>query len=138
VRKLRVPRGLVVALSAVAIVSGAFCLAFYWPWLTRPPIGPPKHALPDGVQGPIGERPPNFEDRFLGHGQDAIVARFGPPTHHFEGHYGCPPVSYKLEYPGAHTNVYAGPAGSLYLSFCRERGRWVCFSATWLEIGSVV
>lgn len=135
--KYHVPRCLTIALPTIFVTGGVFCLVFYWPWITRPSVGPPRHALPHSIEGRSIDSLAGFDAQFIGHSQEVITTQFGPPTTKFSGHYGNPPLDYRRTYPEAHTHVYTTPAGSLYLSFCQQRGRWVCFAANWLPEGAV-
>jgi hypothetical protein len=42
-----------------------------------------------------------------------------------------------MKYPEAIMLAYERPTGTLYLSFCLEKGEWVCFRADWLPKGWV-
>jgi hypothetical protein len=126
-------RRIAVVLAALAGLTLAGYLVAVWPSLTRQPVGPPRGELPQGVEG--GSEPAS--GRFVGHPEADIVGRFGLPTHRWRGHFGAPPVSYQRAYPDAVTATYERPAGALYLSYCEERGRLVCFSSEWLPAGWV-
>lgn len=134
--KHHVPRGVAFAVPLIFIVGGAFCAAFYSPWIVRAKIPSPREPLPPSVVCPTTGQFGAFESRFIGHEDVDIVAQFGTPTARINGHYGNPPLTEKRTYPEAFTFVYAGSTGSLYLSFCNQRGRWVCFSASWLPEGA--
>lgn len=122
-----------VGIGAIACVALAGYLVAVWPSLTRDPVGPPRGELSQVVEG--GSEP--TAGAFVGHPEANIAERFGPPTHRWRGHYGAPPLSYQRTYPEAVTAVYERPAGTLYLSFCEERGRLVCFGSDWLPAGWV-
>ena len=122
-----------VVLAVLACVAMAGYLAAVWPSLTREPVGPPPSELPQVVDG--GSKPTSGQ--FVGHPEASIVERFGPPNHHWQGHYGAPPVSYQRTYPDAITATYERSTGTLYLSFCEERGRLVCFRSDWMPTGYV-
>lgn len=119
--------------AAIAVVALACYLVTVWPYLTRERVGPPIGDLPQAVEG--GTEPTSGQ--FVGHPEPSIVARFGRPTHRWRGHYGNPPTNYCRVYPDAFTLTYARPTGTLYLSFCEEQGRFVCFSSDWLPTGVV-
>jgi hypothetical protein len=121
----------VLAMLVGCVLTGY--LATLWPWLTRGPIGPPRGELPRALEG--GSEP--ISGQLVGQPQSSILGRFGPPTHRWEGHYGNPPVSYTRTYPDAVTVAYERPTGTLYLSFCKEEGRLVCFSSDWMPTGCV-
>ncbi|HSQ58217.1 MAG TPA: hypothetical protein VLM40_21005, partial [Gemmata sp.] len=106
-------------------------------------IGPPTHALPDSLDGPNGSKTSpedwhQFDQQFIGHTEAAITTRFGPQTHRWEGMYGNPPVHYRMKYPDAVTAIYERPSGALYLAFCWEKDKLVCFSANWVPKGVVL
>jgi hypothetical protein len=134
--KYRVPRWMAFAVPITFIGGAVFCAAFYSPWITRARIPSPRHSLPPGTACPTATPFEGFESRFIGHEDVDIVAQFGPPTGCINGHYGSPPMSVKRTYPEAFTYVYTSSSGSLYLSFCNQRGRWVCFVASWLPEGA--
>jgi hypothetical protein len=96
------------ALTTVALVMG-IC-----PWLARNEIGPPQAELPQTLEG--GSE--LVSGQFIGHTEASIVERFGQPTHTWRGHYGNPPLSYRLKYLDAITTTYNRATGTLYLSFC--------------------
>lgn len=99
-----------------------FCVVLYWPWITRPRVQW-RHALPERLDGTA------FEDRFSGHSETAIVARFGEPVERLGGNG---PFEFdRREYPEARVVRYAGLRGALFLAYCRQRGKWVCFRAHW-------
>ena len=108
-------------------------VTYVWPSLMREPVGPPRGELPQAVEG--GSEPTSGQ--FLGHPESDIVERFGLPTHRWEGHYGAPPISYQRKYPNVITVTYERPTGTLYLSFCKEQGRLVCFRSAWMPAGWV-
>src|SRR5262245_36188325 len=126
-------RRIAVALAVLSCVALAGYLVAVWPSLTRESVGPPRGELPQVVEG--GSQP--FSGQFVGHPESSIMERFGPPTHRWEGHYGAPPVSYQRTYTDAITVTYERPTGTLYLSFCKEQGRLVCFSSDWMPTGWV-
>lgn len=134
--KNRVPRWMAIAVPLVFLGGAVFCVVFYSPWILRQEIPTASHSLPESVVCPTSTSFDGFESRFIGHKDDAIAAQFGPPTERINGHYGNPPVSVQRMYPEAFTYVYTSSTGSLYLSFCQQRGRWVCFRASWLPEGS--
>jgi hypothetical protein len=134
--KYRVPRWLAVAVPCVFVVGGTFCFIFYWPCITRPYITAPHHSLPATVAGPSQSPFDSFESAFIGHEEKSIVEHFGQPNARIKDHYGNPPLSYRRTYPEAYTTLYTCNSGTLYLSFCEQRGRWVCFRANWLPTGS--
>ena len=128
-----------IALFVVFALLLTVSLLYWWPSLTREPIGPPRHPLPDTVDCPQGASPwREFELRFVGHAEESIIDRFGPPAQRWKGHYGAPPVNYQRSYPGAFSMTYERPSGTLYLSFCVENGQVVCFGATWLPKGTMI
>jgi hypothetical protein len=98
---------------------------------SREPVGPPNGDLPNAIEG--GPEP--AFGQFVGHSESSIVVRFGPPSNRWKGHYAAPPISYRLKYPDAITATFVRPSGVLYLSFCREEGRLVCFSSAWMPEG---
>jgi hypothetical protein len=128
---------------AVGCVLATSCvLLFAWPSFTRQPVGPARATLPETVEGPApSESDPDvwyeFGRSFVGYTKADITERFGPPTDTWRGHYGRPRLSKVRTYPEAVTLVYQRASGSLYLSFCCEKGRWVCFSAQWMTKDSV-
>jgi hypothetical protein len=134
----RVPRWVAVTVPLILCAGVAGCVVFYWPWITRPRIGSPQHPLPYAIECPaepsFARR--DFEEQFIGHEEKDVLARFGAPAERFNGHYGAAPVAERRKYPEAHTAVLAGHGGRLYLSFCQQRGRWVCFAASWLPEGA--
>jgi hypothetical protein len=138
----RVPRWVAVTVPLILCVGVAGCVAFYWPWIVRAPVGPARQPLPYTIEGPISsESDPlswvEFGQRFIGHTEASIIERFGPPTDTWKGHYGLPRMRERQAYPEAVTHVYQRPSGRMYLSYCREKGKSVCFSATWLSEGSM-
>src|SRR5262245_29598167 len=100
-------------------------------------VPPPIGDLPESVEGEKDGFSRTFEDRFLGHTKESIIRRFGPPSVQFDGHYANPPFEYRWFFFDAVTLMYERPSGSLYLSFCYQKGQWVCFSADWLPTGAV-
>jgi hypothetical protein len=135
-RPPRVPRWVAVAVPLILCGGVTFCVVFYWPWITRPRITW-QHPLPRSLEpGAASSDWRAFEERFIGHEEKDVIARFGPPAERFNGQYGAPQVSEQRKYPEAHTLVLVGKGGRLYLSFCQQRGRWVCFSAGWLPDGA--
>jgi hypothetical protein len=120
-----------IGLALLAGVALAGYLVAVWPSLTRKPVGPPQGELPQAVEG--GLEPSSGQ--FVGHPEASIEEQFGPPTHRWQGHYGNPPVSYRMMYPDAITATYERATGTLYLSFCKEQGRLVCFSSDWVPTG---
>lgn len=120
-----------VILAVLACGGLAGYLIIVWPSLTREPVGPPRGELPQAVEG----WPEPTSGQFVGHPESSIVERFGPPTHRWQGRYGAPRVSYRRTYPDAITATYKRPTGILYLSFCKEQGRLLCFSSDWLPEG---
>ena len=130
---MKTRKRVVFGLLLLGCVVGVLCCVYFWPMLTREAIGPPKGALPDSIEG--GNDP--VSGQWVGHVETDVVERFGPPSHRWSGHYAAPPVEYKRRYPDAVTLTYIRPAGILYLSFCRENGRLVCFSSDWLPEGWV-
>jgi hypothetical protein len=122
-----------VVLAVLVCVASAGYLATVWPSLIREPVGPPQCELPQVVEG--GSEP--ISGQLVGQPESSIVEQFGPPTRRSEGHYGNPPVSYRRAYRDAITVTYVRPTGTLYLSFCTEQDRLVCFSSDWLPTGVV-
>jgi hypothetical protein len=124
-----------VAVVLAVRVCGALTgyLATVWPALTCEPVGPPRGELPQALEG---ESVP-ISGQLVGQLRSSILARFGPPTHRWKGHYGNPPLSYRWAYAGAITITYERPTGTLSLSFCKEASRLVCFSSDWLPAGGV-
>jgi hypothetical protein len=120
-----------VALAVLACVTLAGYLVVVWPSLMREPVDRPQGGLPQAVAGGLE----STSGQFIGHTEASIVERFGPPTHRWRGHYGAPPASYQRTYPDAITVTYEGQTGTLYLSFCKEQRRFVCFSSDWLPAG---
>ncbi|MGL6076244.1 MAG: hypothetical protein ACRC8S_18980 [Fimbriiglobus sp.] len=118
---------LLVTIAGVLVVG---YLLPMWPILTREPVGPPSNDLPQSVEGETFA-----SGDFAGHTADSILERFGSPTHRWEGHYGAPRWDFQQKYPDANTAVYEQPTGSLYLSFCKDRGQLVCFRSHWLPTG---
>src|SRR5436853_175779 len=91
-----------VTLLALGLVVGTVWLLWAWPSLTRGPIGPPRHPLPDTVVCNSNSDSSAWRDfgvRFLGHPETSVIERFGQPTHQWKGHYAAPPVSYQRTYP---------------------------------------
>jgi hypothetical protein len=138
--RCRVPRWVAVGVPLILGLGAAFCIGIYWPWITRPQIGPPLQPLPMTLDGRAHPETEPFgrdrETRFIGHSEESIVERFGAPTNRWNGHYGLPPLNSRRAYPDAVTFVYERPTGRWYLSFCQQRGKRVCFSATWLPEGA--
>jgi hypothetical protein len=124
-------RWIAVVLIVLVGVGLTSYLLTQWPYVTRGPVSPPKGELPQVVEG--GAEPTSGQ--FVGHPESSILQRFGPPTHQWQGHYGNPPVKYRRAYSDAITVVYERPTGILYLSFCKEGSRLVCFSSDWLPAG---
>ena len=73
----------------------------------------------------------------VGQTKQAIVARFGPPSNQWEGHYGNPDDRYCKANNPAITFIYERPSGILYLSFKQVNGAWVCFTSDWMPNGCV-
>ena len=48
-----------------------------------------------------------------------------------------PGLKYTLTYPDAVSVTYVRPDGELYLSYCWEWGKWVCFRSDWMPEGWV-
>ncbi|MBP3956122.1 hypothetical protein J8F10_12595 [Gemmata sp. G18] len=133
---------LVIVLLVPCVATGALAAVTYWPYLTRSAVGPPKFPLPGTIEGPAYSEADaanwyEFDRCFVGHTEASITEHFGPPTEHWAGHYGMPPLSVQRLYPEAVTHIYQRPSGQMYLSYCREKEQWVCFSATWLAQGAV-
>jgi hypothetical protein len=118
-------------LTAILCWALAYCWLSIWPYLSRAAIGPPHGELPQTLD--CIER--STEELFVGHLESRIVQQFGLPTQRWEGHYGNPPVRYCRTYPDAITFTYERPTGTLFLSFCREGPKLVCFSSDWLPSG---
>lgn len=118
-----------VAIFLAGCVTG--CLVALWPWMTRPPVGPPVGPMPQTLDGGLNPQ----QGDFVGFSETEIVERFGPPTHRWKGHFGLRSDS---EYPDAITATYILPAGILFLSFCEEGGRLVCFTSVWQPDGWVI
>ena len=91
-------------------------------------------ALPDKIDGGMLDQAHNL---FLGHTEAAISERFGAPTHRWKGHYGLSSPRYRWQYYDAISITYENPSGTLYLSFCKQRGEWTCFSSSWLPPGAM-
>ena len=131
-----VPRWVAVAVFLIIGCGVAFCVVFYWPWITRPRTGPPQHPLPQSFEG--GAEPSlAFDEQFIGHEEKNVLARFGLPTERLRADGPEPALFDVRKYPEAHTAVYVGRSGRLYLSFRHQRGRWICFAATWQPDGWV-
>lgn len=122
-----------ITLAILASIALAGYLVVVWPSLTREPVGLPRGELPPAVEG--GPEPTSGQ--FVGHTETSIAERFGPPTYRWQGHYAAPPVSYQRTYPDAVTATYVRPTGTLYLSFCKVRGRLICFRSDWMPSGWV-
>jgi hypothetical protein len=122
-----------VILAILACVALAWYFVAVLPILMREPVGQPRGALPQAVEG--GSEPTSGQ--FVGHHETSIVERFGPPSWRWEGHYGAPAESYERIYPDAITMTYERKTGTLFLSFCKERGRLVCFRSDWFPVGWV-
>jgi hypothetical protein len=105
--------------------------------LFRDAIGPARGELPATLEGFWDPERSRTQGEFVGHRKSNITERFGPPTHQCSGHYGAPPLAFQWKYVEAFTLVYERPTGTLYLSFCWERGDWVCFSSSWVPPGWV-
>lgn len=133
----RVPRWVGVGLLLVFGVGGTLCLAFYWPWLTRTRVEA-RHPLPASIERRTLSATEwhDLEKCFIGHSEEAISTRFGRPQIEFNGPYGMPPVEERRTYPEARTRVYVANGGQLYVAFCRQRGKWVCYTAAWLPTGA--
>jgi hypothetical protein len=127
-RKVFILLGIGLLVSALLAVG----MRFLSRWLTER-VGSPNGELPAAIEA---GRKPVFGD-FYGHTQASIIERFGLPSLRWEGHYGMPPLSYSERYPDAVTMTYRRPTGTLYLSFCLEKGEWVCFSSAWMPTGCV-
>jgi hypothetical protein len=107
------------------------CAVFYWPWITRPRVES-QFELPQALEGGFHSFDRMvFEDRFPGHSETAIVARFGQPTERLSDDDASPFKFDRREYPEARVVRYAGVRGQLHLAYCRQRGKWVCFRAHW-------
>lgn len=117
----------------MAFVVGLLFVMAMWPIWTRESVGPPGGELPHMVEG--GQEP--IAGQFVGYSESSIVEQFGPPSTRWKGHYGAPPLVYRWKYPDAVTATYIRPSGTLYLSYCRERGRVVCFRSDWMPAGAV-
>jgi hypothetical protein len=131
-RSSHVPRWVAVAVPLILFGGVLFCVVLYWPWIMRPRVQW-RSALPQTLEGGrcAFERTV-FEGRFIGHSETEIVARFGRPSERLRGEDAGPFEFDRREYPEAHTVRYAAVGGQLYLAYCRQRGKWVCFRALWL------
>jgi hypothetical protein len=124
-------RTAVILLSLACVVLVVYAVAGR-PRLFRQAVGPPGADLPESAEGlPYDE----VERRFVGHTEADVVERFGPPSKRWEGHFGMPPDWYRRKYPEAISAAYERPTGTLYLSFCKQDGGMVCFTAYWLRKG---
>lgn len=133
-----VPRWVAVCVPLILVGGVLCCVVFYWPWITRPRVGPSQGSLPASLEG--GTEPSEFlefQDRFLGHTEADVLARFGPPNETLRADGPHTALFDVRKYPEAHTAVYTQKGGRLYLSFCKQRGRWVCFAAVWQPLGWV-
>lgn len=130
---MRLGRRTTIVLATVAGVAlGGYAILRYPAW-TRTPVGAPVEGLPAAIED--GSEP--TADRFVGHTEADIVSRFGPPTHSWSGHYGAPPLQFQHVYHDATTATYVRAGGVLYLSYCVEGGRRVCFTSHWMPEGCV-
>ncbi len=123
----------VVALLATIGIALSIHLVNSWQNTARKPVGVPVFELPE-LDVFDGEKKP-VQGTLAGHAESKILERFGPPSDRWDGHFGCPPYDYSRQYPDAVTAVYIRPSGTLYLSFCQQEGRSVCFSSCWLPKG---
>lgn len=115
-------------------VFGVGCyVVVVWPSFVREPVGPPKTKLPETLEGGMNL----VSEQFVGHTEADIAKRFGPPSHSWHGHYGLPDIEFQRKYPEAITSTYNRESGTLYLSFCKEGGRSVCFCSDWMPAGWV-
>ena len=119
----------VLAFGLLALAASV--LAAWFP--PREPVGQPKSKLPHAMEG--GQEP--ISGQFVGHPESSVAEQFGAPTSRWEGHYGSPPIKYQRIYRDAVTVTYTRPTGTHYLSYCRERGTWVCFGSNWMPVGYV-
>ena len=140
-------------LLALGSMGLALWLVFSWPWLMREPVGPPQRELPPEIEcdcAKIFERkePDTGIDwkkydqlkeqvlALVGHTEADIVARYGPPSYQWKGHYGLPNVEFTSKYPDEVTAVYNRGTCTLYVSFCRSHGRLVCHWANMVPEGT--
>jgi hypothetical protein len=75
---------------------------------------------------------------YIGWTRTAIEAKHGPPSHEWQGHYG-PPVDeeYARKHDPAVTVIYERGDGTLYVSFEKKNGEWICFRSDWMPTGWV-
>ena len=81
--------------------------------------------------------PEPVEGEYLNQRMAAIRDRFGPPSDEWEGHYGNRTDEYIKKHDPSVTMIYVRSAGTLYLSFERVNGEWVCYSSHWMPKGTV-
>ena len=84
----------------------------------------------------FGDQIREWRNKFVGMSEAQMIARFGPPKHTFEGHYGNPPLSFTSQHPAAKTLVFDVEGGTLYVSFEMEGSTSVCFCCDFLPHGS--
>lgn len=106
---------------------------YQWPSWTRVSIRAPLSAMPTDVEA--GSRV--VYGNWIGFTESQIEERIGTPTHRRAGHYGVPGVKYRFIYPDAVTATYVRTSGILYLSYCIDCGRLVCFRSDWFPSGTV-
>jgi hypothetical protein len=133
---MRPKRRTAVLLALLLVVAPAVGLLAARPWLVPTAPDPPHprfRELPAVLEG----RGDPVEDGidFLGHTEDSIVERFGPPTNRYPGWF--TPHLDAPEYPYPVSAEYARPAGVRYIAYHSVDGRMLCVVSTWLPKGWV-
>jgi hypothetical protein len=77
------------------------------------------------------------EGEYVHQTREAILSRFGTPSHQWQGYYGNPDLSYTSTHSPSITMTYIRPTGVLYLSFEEVNGEWICYSSHWMPDGWV-
>jgi hypothetical protein len=106
---------------AVLGILGLACMTALVVYLVRGDIFDPLNRGRSPVSG-----------EFVEQSRTAIEAKCGPPSAEWEGHYGNPPNEYTREHDPALSVTCRRGAGTLFLSFERRNGEWVCFSSDWM------
>ena len=131
-------RAALVVIVGIALAIPPVYVLQEWPRLTREPMPAPEFELPELAAFDVIEFDEHHLRRhLLGHSEARVVERYGRPSQSFDGHYGMPDLTVQREYSDATSAVYERASGSLYLSYCKQDGKMVWFSAFWLPKGGV-
>jgi hypothetical protein len=78
-----------------------------------------------------------FSGEYIGQTRASVVARYGPPSAEWQGHYGNPREDWAKNHEPAVSMDYKRLTGNLYLSFHQVNDEWICFSSDWMPDGWV-